>query len=873
MRKYLRLYFEVIQEIDNLSFVHCVHWSAMLRDWLRPYIALPLAELGIYPIPVHNGFTEFHVGEIIALDLSFPILHTTHVISMLKDSIAGDIKASFPESHTHFVPGRTLKILSFEQLAVDGDVLDIGRYQREAEELSKQPCLSIIFYTPLRLKANRQRDDYVFFDPLSFAIDAFCEAIAKGNSRIEDVGELLAKGLLWVDVPYEKTLGGLMGGIRISTPKDMSLLTTLVTAQYEGLGKNRSLGFGFIKILESTMCRDFASSAQCISLLKRAASLKVLSHSLEEMKSGSPGPDNLAKEDLLDSGKTYLLSAQKMLLQNRFVAGESLQFRKKTHNGNFRIIKINNIHERHLLNALLRQIESPLDKLLSPSCYSYRSGRDYHQAANKVFQQFRNGFAKALKADIKAFFDSIPRQNLALMIRGLFAEDQIAETMISYLLSDGIGIPQGNPLSPLLSNLYLIPFDAQMRKNGWFMVRYADDFCVFQRHNSDPEIAIEKLSEILSTLALALEPEKCQIFAAADEIHYCGYAISLQKFEKLKQQTPNVMESYGIPAFQSDFVKGKPLYLCFKDSYVTVENGAVIIRKDGENKSLSFKEISRIVIIGKPRVSAGLIQNALLTQKPVVFMTIMGRILGAFAHNRKLFSPSIIYNPMHDEYAAFSLRFIRNLVAAKIHNQRMLLKQNKITEDQLKNLELSLPGCTEADSLRGKEGAASALYWQHFRNLVKPLDFPRRAYHPPEGPVNSLLSIGYTMLYFRMAEALQAAQLNPYEGIFHVPRGLHYALASDLIEQFRFLVDRIVLAMIHNKQITSEDFVPSFGNYSYHLSSEAMKKYIHRFEFVMRSEIKIGDDILNWALVIDKAASQLMRCLRLGLDYRSHRLA
>ncbi len=151
--------------------------------------------------------------------------------------------------------------------------------------------------------------------------------------------------------------------------------------------------------------------------------------------------------------------------------------------------------------------------------------------------------------------------------------------------------------------------------------------------------------------------------------------------------------------------------------------------------------------------------------------------------------------------------------------------------------------------------------------MVKPLDFPRRAYHPPEGPVNALLSIGYSNLYFRMAECLQAAQLNPYDGIFHSPRGLHYALASDLIEPFRFLGDRMVLSLIHNKQIGKEDFVSnSYGAYS-RLAPQAMKSYIHKYEQTMRTEVKLGDETFTWATLIDRCAAQLMRCLRLGIDF------
>ena len=292
-----------------------------------------------------------------------------------------------------------------------------------------------------------------------------------------------------------------------------------------------------------------------------------------------------------------------------------------------------------------------------------------------------------------------------------------------------------------------------------------------------------------------------------------------------------------------------------------------MIQKDGENRYIGLKDIARIIVVGKPRISAGLIQQALILRRPVVFMGINGHILGGFAHNLKQYSPSNVFNPLTMDWERFSLQFIRLLVAAKLHNQRIVLKQHKIDEPKLRELELSLGSCQDADSLRGKEGAGSQIYWAYFRELVKPLSFPRRAYHPPEGPVNALLSIGYSNLYFRMAECLQAAQLNPYEGIFHSPRGLHYALASDLIEPFRFLVDRMVLSLIHNNQIGPEDFVSSpQGTYS-RLAPQAMKTYIHKFEQTMRTEVKLGEQTFTWALLIDRAAAQLMRCLRLGIEF------
>jgi CRISPR/Cas system-associated endonuclease Cas1 len=69
-----------------------------------------------------------------------------------------------------------------------------------------------------------------------------------------------------------------------------------------------------------------------------------------------------------------------------------------------------------------------------------------------------------------------------------------------------------------------------------------------------------------------------------------------------------------------------------------------------------------------------------------------------------------------------------------------------------------------------------------------------------------MLSFGYSLLANRLGSALAACDIDPRLGIFHQGRGRHFALASDLLEQFRHVSERLVLALIHRREVTPGDF-------------------------------------------------------------------
>jgi CRISPR-associated protein Cas1 len=139
----------------------------------------------------------------------------------------------------------------------------------------------------------------------------------------------------------------------------------------------------------------------------------------------------------------------------------------------------------------------------------------------------------------------------------------------------------------------------------------------------------------------------------------------------------------------------------------------------------------------------------------------------------------------------------------------------------------------------GIEGSAAALYFQIFRESIPAeWEFLSRVKHPPTDPVNVLLSFGYTILYHHISTALQAAGLNPSIGLYHKPSERFYALSADLQEEFRHLIDSLVLYIIHRNIVKIEYFTLSpDARYPCLMNRDFKKQYIAMVEEKLKTEI------------------------------------
>lgn len=267
--------------------------------------------------------------------------------------------------------------------------------------------------------------------------------------------------------------------------------------------------------------------------------------------------------------------------------------------------------------------------------------------------------------------------------------------------------------------------------------------------------------------------------------------------------------------------------------------------EQGETR-VRFIDISDVALFGNVSITTPALSALFEREIPVTFHSHGGWFRGV-AHgvgHRNVEVRTAQYRMSFDD--ASCLRFARDLVAAKIVNQRTMLRRNWRGEpeerqavlDRLRAARRSAGGAATSTELLGMEGDAAATYFRAFARLLKqpdtegeltPFRFEARNRRPPTDPVNAMLSLAYAMLTRHLTIAVASVGLDPYRGFYHAPRYGRPALALDLMEPFRpVIADSVVLSTINTGEVGPSDFV--VGTTGTALTQAGRRRFVGAFE-------------------------------------------
>lgn len=200
-----------------------------------------------------------------------------------------------------------------------------------------------------------------------------------------------------------------------------------------------------------------------------------------------------------------------------------------------RPLGIPTVRDRVVQRAIVNVIEPILDHQFHDRSFGFRRERGAHDALRIVEQKLEAGYVYVVDADLKSYFDTIPKDRLLALVQQHISDTRLLK-LIKLFLDQSIledlrewnpiaGVPQGAVLSPLLSNLYLNPLDHQMADAGFEMVRYADDFVVLCRSQADAEAALAVITGWVELAGLTLHPTKTKIVdSRVESFAFLGYS-------------------------------------------------------------------------------------------------------------------------------------------------------------------------------------------------------------------------------------------------------------------------------------------------------------------------------------------------------------
>jgi len=225
-----------------------------------------------------------------------------------------------------------------------------------------------------------------------------------------------------------------------------------------------------------------------------------------------------------------------------------------------RPLGIPTVRDRVVQTALLNVLEPIFERDFAAQSYGFRPERGAKDALRRVDELLKAGYVHVVDADFQSYYDTIPRQPLLEQVRSKVADSKVLDLLEAYLEQEVVesakhwtpeeGTPQGAVISPLLSNIYLDALDHQMAQHGYAMVRYADDFVILCRSESEAQRALAEVEEWTAAAGLRLHPEKTRIVDAVPRggFDFLGYHFergyrwpsrkSLRKFQdKIRAKT------------------------------------------------------------------------------------------------------------------------------------------------------------------------------------------------------------------------------------------------------------------------------------------------------------------------------------------------
>ena len=260
---------------------------------------------------------------------------------------------------------------------------------------------------------------------------------------------------------------------------------------------------------------------------------------------GSPGVDGMTIDELIPYLKENWSTIKQQLLEGKYQPQPVKRVEiPKAGSKDTRKLGIPIVLDRFISQAILQVLQNKIDCTFSEYSYGFRPGKSAHQAISKAKEYVSQGYKIVVDIDLEKFFDRVNHDKLMSEIAKHIKDKRLLKLFRQFLtigiLENGLitpsdlGMPQGNPLSPLLSNLMLDILDKELIKRKHKFCRFADDCNIYVRSLRAGQ---RVMSSIMSFIEKKLKLKVNQTKSAVDKTYkrqFLGFAFTNNKAPKIR---------------------------------------------------------------------------------------------------------------------------------------------------------------------------------------------------------------------------------------------------------------------------------------------------------------------------------------------------
>lgn len=291
--------------------------------------------------------------------------------------------------------------------------------------------------------------------------------------------------------------------------------------------------FDYSKITEkSSVITDYWTN-NLLELILRKDNLNKAYKRVKRNK-GKGGIDGMQVDELLP----FLRENQRSLIQ-KIREGKykpspvrRVEIPKET-KGEYRQLGIPTVVDRVIQQAIAQELTPIYEEQFSENSFGFRPGRGAHDALRQCQKNVDEGYVYVIDMDLEKFFDTVSQSKLIEVLSRTIKDGRVISLIHKYLnagvIADGIfertevGMPQGGPLSPLLSNVMLNELDKELERRGHRFVRYADDCMILCKSKKSAERTLRNIIPFIEgKLFLKVNRKKTEV-AHISKVKYLGY--------------------------------------------------------------------------------------------------------------------------------------------------------------------------------------------------------------------------------------------------------------------------------------------------------------------------------------------------------------